>query len=488
MRRPNRKESTMHNASRQRLDRLLTEFEQAYDDGSGWTRHLRQAIDASPVLLTNLERAVGDGHLTGFALSPQGAVENNAYSPGEKKILLNEETLREARPDGPRVGELVFALGHETDHALRLLENAASRKAFHDAADKIVQTFDVPYHDYTAPLRDMLEARRTDEAKAHLAGYSAHHAWVIENNPSASLEDIHASLPGRMNDFIDVLPAGDWTYCVLKPGLKNEDFLSHDLGQSEKNVKAMKQYYYDKDASEAGLGPNGDLDYRHHDAAQLMDLIDENDRFIHRRGTDVRKPGAPRVVIDLDALGLDGTKLRTRLPYITPQDILAETNGRGTKRTFEPPQPKHDGTHPTDPIPAKRARATPGEGGALPDPATDGRPGADHPFYLRAIELLRDNPKVPRMDAVTFDNVAAGIAFEASQKNWSVIHMVTASKDGRHVFALDREPRQQPIDDIHIDIAQWRQRPATDTLAKLAALGPSQAAASPTHHPSIGGP
>ena len=475
------------------LDRMLEKFETDHDDGTGWTRHLREAIAAAPVLRENLERAVREQHLFGFALSHPSAPENNAYSPSDGTMLLNEETIRAARPGSPHVGELVFALGHETDHALRRIENAASRKAFHDVANRIVQTFDVPYHDYTAPLRDMLEARRTDEAKAHLAGYSAHHSWVVANNPHASLDDIHASLPGRMDDFIVVHPAGDSTYCALKPGLENENFFSHDLGQSESNVEAMKRYYYDKAATEARLGPNRNLDYRHHDAAQFMDLIDENDRFIHRRGTDVRNAGAPRVVVDLDALGLDAARLETRLPYITPsallQDIPAETSGRGTKRTFERPQPGQDGTRPTDPVATKRARTTPGEDLASPEPAAGALPGTDHPLYREAYAQLWLQRRALSLDGddTALQNIAAGMAFKARSDGWSNILNVSCKEDGSRVFALNQLIPNELAKRVNIEVADWKTRPAGDTLAKLVALDALPTETPLSHHRGPGG-
>lgn len=478
------------------LDSLLDQFEKDHDDGTHWTRNLRRAIDASPVLRENLERAVHEKYLVGFALSDPAAVENNAYSLREQKILLNEATIRAAVPGSTEVGELVFAVGHETDHALRYEENLAASLAFDRAVRRIGESTGVRFHDYTQPLQDMLDARRTDEAKAHLGGFNAYLSWVERNVPDLSIEKVQALCPDRMDDFLTA-PARDGSSEIwFKPGLELDD--AHGLPQNPSNVEAMKWYYYDKPGSEAGLGRSGTLDYRHHDASGLLDVIHGKDETLnYSRNNETRelyrRAGTPHIVVDLDALGLDRSQLETRLSFAVLQsnrgrDIATETDGQDRKRKREP-EPKDHAAPRADPVGTKRARVVSGEGLASPEPATDALPGADHPLYREAFAhlwLRREELSLDGNDTA-LRNIAAGLAFEARHGGLQTISQVFPSPDERHVLAVDRPATDEASNHIGIVIDEWRTRPAADTLAKLAATDPPQVTAPPAHHRSLGG-
>lgn len=479
------------------LDRLLDQFEKDHDDGSGWTRNLRRAIEASPVLRENLERAVHEKYLVGFALSGSAAVENNAYSLRKQKILLNEATIRAAVPGSAEVGELVFAVGHETDHALRYEENLAASVAFDTAVRRIGESRGVRFHDYTQPLQDMLDARRTDEAKAHLGGFNAYLSWVERNFPDMSIEKVQALCPDRMDDFLTAYARDGTSEIWFKPGLEFDDV--HGLPQNPSNVEAMKWYYYDKPGSEAGLGRSGTLDYRHHDASGLLDVIHGKDETLNcSRNNETRKlyrrPGTPHIVVDLDALGLDRSQLDTVLSFAVLQsnrgrDIATETDGQDRKRKREPAkraeraEPGRDGTRPPDPVDTKRARITPGGHAATPELSAGTFPGADHPLYRMAFALLRPHASALHLDATALQNVAAGIAHEmqsqAPKTPPPTIAGVFPSADGQVVFATDRardDPSQRVI---HIVTEEWRTRPASDVLAKMPHDGADTQ--SPTH-------
>lgn len=476
----------MHVPREMRLDQLLTEFENSYDGGSGWARNLRNAIDASPLLRECVLVAVGEGHLARFALSDAKAPDKIAYSSLDHTIRLDAEIVRDAGRDPIATAELIFGLGHETDHAMREKESTKQRRAFDDDAEKIAQMRGVPSHDYTRVLRTMLEARRTDEALAHLGGFNALLSWVLDRNPGASWKDVYASCPHRMDDFIVRPDDGDPAGYRLKPGLSPAD--SGLLGRTPDNIETMRRQYYDKPAQDAGLGKNGDLDYRHHDAAQLMDFIDRKDSVFNFVTKETRSPDAPKIVVNVRALGLDESLLDTRLRYWLPDEHAREAARQAEvpdrKRKREPAgaagpagqaQPGRHDAQPADPLDTKRAKTTPDGRSAGREPGADALAGAEHPLYRTAFALLGSHASALRLDATAMENLAAGIAYETQRQTATTapptIAAIAPGSDGKILFVADRSLGDPSHHLVQVDIAQWRTRPASEWLGKLSQDG-----------------
>ena len=220
--------------------------------------NLQAVINASPVLIDQVNGAVAQGHLK--KIVPL----TNPHAGGEYHGQHKEMHLPLARLASPAAGrkldagELTFVLGHELQHGFN---HAATMQAYQDFV-KVARQAAKTDHDYTGEIDDLLAANRRDEAGSEIAGWNAVVSHVKTTKTNPTLGDIYDFQPGRMKDFID--RAGsypNYTYAP-KPNLTlNPDFT---LSATPANLEAMGRNFFDKAPVDSNLGYYGKSDYANH--------------------------------------------------------------------------------------------------------------------------------------------------------------------------------------------------------------------------------
>ncbi len=235
--------------ARQALTEMLSDYAKTLP--STMTRNpLLDAINASPDLRKRMVDAVQEGYLEKFdnTLPPHGA--GGGYAAESKSIVIHQSQLGNKN-------DLVFVLGHETQHALSLRGVQSHHDDLVSDINQVAQGAQRP-HDYTPAVARYVEAVRAEEAQAHIGGFNALHSSLAQKKQPVTLEAMYDAEPFRMRDFIT--QTGSWPFqqYTLRPGLT----LSQDgtLAHSQGNVDAMKVYYADK--MPGTFGDNGLLNYR----------------------------------------------------------------------------------------------------------------------------------------------------------------------------------------------------------------------------------
>ncbi len=272
-------------------------------------------------------------------------------------------------------------------------------------------------HDYTAPVNTMLAANRNDENTANIAGYNATVSMLRSGNGNRNptLEEIYRSHPGRMQDVIAVTPGTPSTY-ALKPGYAlNADMT---MTPNAANVQAMGQNYFDMPAARARLGANGDSNYQHYYATNLVGFVAQVERA--NAPTHAANGINTQLHLNMNTLGVNEPQLERNGMNI---------GGAGVRQPFydtsanPPRQGNFDHTAGTNrhvPItmpevvaPIDRAQA----------PAQHSQP--NHPAVQHAMDALDRSPNIPA-DAFGANrtSVAAGMALHAVHQELRPDHIV----------------------------------------------------------------
>lgn len=258
--------------------------------------NLKLILSSSPALTDQVNQTAASGELKKFEILAPGTHAGGTYNPNTQVISLPSAmlTTQPGKPLG--MGEPVFVLGHELQHALN---RADTRKAY-DVSSKEMEAEakqHAPVHDYTSEISKRLAQNRRDEAIAEIAGFNAVVGYVKSTNPNATLVDIYHASKWRMKDFIDV-QAGTSTSHVLKPNLSlNPDMT---LSPTPANIEAMGKNYFDKPATSALIGHHGNSDYTNYYAASAIGLAVRSENAYARPYNGAQ----PRMVVDMQKLGL----------------------------------------------------------------------------------------------------------------------------------------------------------------------------------------
>ena len=295
---------------------------------------LSTIIDASPALKANIELALARGDMRGFSFDKaELAGAGGSYNSQTGLVDIPRGAYRNS-------AEMVFVLGHETQHALslraqpeqpymtRLKQDIDAVQAPHvpprlhaDDPDPRVQPS--PHgapRDYTQAVAHYVEGVRAEEAQAHIGGFNALVSYVARKNHGAvpTPQDLYEALPGRMGDFIERRGVSPNETYQMKAGLTRAE--DGTLAFTPQNVEAMKHHYADK--FPGSFGENGLLDYRHQAIQTAWKVIQHSEAditrtasFEHQRDFYVgRTPGYVPVDnayrIDFAALGTNPAVMR----------------------------------------------------------------------------------------------------------------------------------------------------------------------------------
>lgn len=379
---------------------LLSEFSRTPSVTPEQVSNLRSVIEGSPQLATQVDAAIGAGHLQHFALLPSTVSAGGTYDGRTKTINLPAATL--AAPDGERphdAAELTFVLGHEIQHGFN---HAATTQAYAQFERELGSARSTD-HDYTRAIGNIIATNRRDEAEANIAGWNALVGKIRQENPDATLEDVYLS-NGRAKDVIKLHQPG-LTYEARSNLALNQDLT---ITPSPANIEGMAENYFDKPGDLARLGHGRNSDYTNYYGAYAVGRASQYEAL------SPAPDGRVRMTINMQQLGL--------------QESLLEQNGITLGAGTPAPQPYYDSsttpptlhhfdhtasTHAHVPIAAREFAGLPIQAHDMPLPNA-----ADRALH----EQIRD--KVAALDA------ANGRSFDATSERLSASLLVVARENG----------------------------------------------------------
>ena len=257
---------------------LVQRFTDRPDTTTGQVEALTTVIGDSPALARDVDLAASAGLLLGFKLVDPGTNATAEFDPVAGEIRLPYDLTT--------TGTTVFALGHETQHALNSITTLSATDRFKTIAKQTATRS----RDYTTAIHDLIITSRWDEASATIAGWNALVGYLHESGESLDLDEVIAAGDWMAADFVEDV---DGTR-TIDGGLTPNDDLSLDL--SADNIEAMGRRFFDKPAKDVGLGARGTSDYANYYGAWAVSYA----ALQHDRSN----PGKP-MRVDLDRLGLD---------------------------------------------------------------------------------------------------------------------------------------------------------------------------------------
>lgn len=407
------------------------------------------AITSSPILKQRTLEAIESGTLlryTATFLEDGGAA---GYHAGHRDMVIQPVYAPQRFHDRM---EMVFLLGHETEHA-------RSRDGVHYVEEVLSKSIEyianAPHQgprDYTPAIEAFIEDTRNDEARAHIGGFNAmvsmvHAEGEAPTDPSAWPGVLYRLHPARMSDFIEPQEGPSPRY-AMKPGLT----LSPDgtLAPDRGNIDAMKTHYADKPGT---LGIHGNLDYRHKCIDRAVVLIEGYERI----ASEVEDNANRRDYF------IDYAALRTDPGLLTFPD-----DGIGHIREALPP---------VEALPERLAMKL-----RIDAPSSSAAPPAgDHPLFAQALAALDAMPASSSApDRQTTRNLAAALAVAAQAHGLSAIDFVTCSTDHRHLIAAQGNDADT-TKTAAVDIAVAGTQPDTENLNRLRPMEAPQRGAPPDH-------
>jgi len=399
-----------------------------------YEQNLRNAIDRSPVLMDEVNRAVADGGLKRFELMPAGSDPNTAgqYNPEAHTVELHPDAISSspgAANQNLREG-LTNTLAHEVQHALNAKRIEQAEDRFQNELEKVASSPQRD-HDYTKPIGNMLKENLRDEAEGRIAGWNADVSAARQEFAKAgrgplTLEDIYKRNGTDASEFIDVGRGenGAKTY-TLKSNLNLNPDLS--MSPNEANIQGITKNVLT--SHDLAMGARGTSEYGNYYGAGLV-----SEAVKAERAYNVGRPAGERseMSVNLAELGLDRRTLeqnglalgvdRSAMPFLdkstNPPTPSHFHDTRDTHQFVAEPQKQHQG-------PAR-----------LDDPAHP-----DHGMFQQARghvhELDRQLGRAPDQHS---DNIASAVAVSARADGLSRIDQVALSEDGSKLFAVQTPP------------------------------------------------
>jgi hypothetical protein len=398
-------------------------------------------------------------------------------------------------PDAGHPMELVFLLGHETQHALDAHDATHLKGTFLPAVDAISRSAEGP-HDYTAPLQGLIEDSRESEARAEIGGFNAVISAMRQAGMSVDAADLARTMPTLSEDFLTP-DANDPQGYAWRGVARNAD---GTLPFTAGNVDAMKVNYADD--LPGTFGPNGLLDYRHQALLNGLEFIQVAEKLRYIEGlraedavtppdtmalrstggdavagipmTDATRPPPPEAAVvthyrvDFEALGANRALLNFPAdgmisvkdpavlgypPFRLDHPDFVVDRAQALRNLGLPPdreQPQWVGPPPPPPVPVPET---------LPE----------HPLYRQASDgLTRLGPLAALSGPDRHADAAAAIALSAAEQGVTRIDHVLPSRDGNGLILVQGEDPSAPhAKRARVEIAGLA--PAEQSLERLAA-------------------
>lgn len=412
------------------------------------------AIRSSPELTAKFINEIDNGRLTSMDLVDRKQADSGGYDVFAKTLLVGGvDAWKASRRDNygfpmdpGQKQEMIGTMGHEIDHSKHRKEDMAPKDAF---AKVVLGTQDTKGpRDYTAPMRELIDARGTSESRAHLEYYNS----IVRALPAGKRgeADVYDAIPpGRRPDFF----GADGH---LHPALKTVSAENPLLPQSPGNVEALRHSYFDR----TQFGDQHATSYRSLEVAGAIESILKNDR-------------SNDIAINLKALGVDYRQIQPDLASLSPSRSFIDTS--------ETP-PTRVQTNQAPPAPTQHTSAAPSHADYTGAPAQS-FPGTcvpvatPHPLYAQAMDRLHemgsqaagygDNEQMRRM--------AGTLAALAQERNLRGIESVVPSLDGKGLIATWSNPGN-PLDNdrVYMDKTAGANQPIEQSLQRLSASTPER--------------
>lgn len=476
---------------------------------------LKPVIESSPVLKGMLEDAFDHDYLRKFSFSKERDGSGGAYSPTTQTMYLNESSYSDR-------ANLVFVLGHETQHArslqgreephLTAMRNAIAAQA--EPGGVLAQPQNGAHRrDYTAAIQGYVEGVRAEEAQAHIGGFNAYASYMeqrLGHRPSE--RELYDGLPGRMSDFIErtgVFPLQSYR---MKEGLvRGEDGL---LPSDAPTIDRMKGYYADK--FPGTFGDNGLLDYRHQAIMTGWNMVQEAEQRITDNATrQAMNHSLAQPAADLSAYQPVENEYRIRFGDLQtnravlryPEDNISRVfdlqHARTTAAFGGQPLDQADETQLADQHnPLKRAAVSKAdaerdlrEQGLLPH-TLESRVAQFRGLFGRpAIEELSEPPLLSQSrtafdklgpiagleDRRSVDNALSALAVQAQRDGLTSINLIAKNTQGDHLVAVQgQDPTLPEARRSSVAIAEAAAIPAEESLKLLKSEQASTIAVAPT--------
>ena len=174
--------------------------------------NLQNTLNGSPVLAEQVKLAastVDPGsspprmHLEAID-SLSGTVAGGTYNGHSKTISLPPASLDMPPSQFQATGviDMTFVLGHEIQHGFNHPAYEADIQSFYTDAIAIARDAN-PANDYTAPIGNLIQSERENEARAHIAGWNALLSRERQSNPAVTLTDMRRLNSGYVLDFVE---------------------------------------------------------------------------------------------------------------------------------------------------------------------------------------------------------------------------------------------------------------------------------------------
>lgn len=402
-----------------------------------YEQNLRHAIDRSPALMDEVNRAVKEGRLEHIQLLDAHANASGQYLPGDRAMqikpgaLSNEPTDPQARANDPYQDDrksLTNTLGHEVQHALNAERIEQAERTFESDIQRVASSPQRD-HDYTQPIGKMVKENLRDEAGGQISGWNADVSAAQKEFAEAkrgplTLGDLYQRNVSDAQNFIDVGTDKDGkpTY-TLKPNLELNPDLSMPL--TDRNVEGItKNLLTDP---HLGLGPSGTSEYRNYYGAGLV-----SEAVKAERAYAVGRPAGDRaeMSVNLAELGMNRRTLEENGLALgvdrSPMPFLDKSTNPPTASHF------HD-TRDTFQYVADPQKQGPTR---LDDPSHP-----DHGMFQQArghVQAL--DRQLGRTPDQHTDNIASAVTVSARADGLSRIDQVALSQDGSKLFAVQTPP------------------------------------------------
>lgn len=299
------------------LDDMIDAYAKGGPQQAKTAEGIREVLMLSPDLNKRVLEAVRDGHLTRFSAENPGDNAAAGYN-------ANSRTMH-VRPNfngsDSSYAEMMFVLGHETDHARSLKGQNHAVSMLVPEVQRLAEAPSVGARDYTPIIGQYVDRQRAEEAQAHIGGFNAIASYTMQHvkpAPGKELQAIYGVDPLRMGDFISV--TGDPATYALKAGLSvGKDF---QMPKSAQNIEAMKGHYADKlidgdymmyrqEAIKSGMEVVGRIEKIHSDSnLEDRSYIIDPDRLQAHRTLNLPPDGRHEIkgavqMASLDDLGID---------------------------------------------------------------------------------------------------------------------------------------------------------------------------------------
>lgn len=475
--------------------------------------NLQNTVNGSPVLAEQVKKAATTRDpgaspramlLENFDFVPANMHAGGTYDGRSHSMnvpALNLQTKTAANPQGNfNPDDLTFVIGHEIQHGFNHPAKTQASAAFAQQVGQVVNSASV-VHDYTAPIRNYVQAGRDDEAKAEIAGWNALLSRQQQINPNTTLATMHG-LPtlSRQHDFVELDPATNTV--VAKSGLTfNPD---NTLSQNPANITAMGQHYFNRPdpvSAQPGqrpvnIGESGKTDYTNYYGTGAIETIIQAERqhaqhhpgVVHKLTIDMASIGLKENLMEQEGINIKINKTTPQPYYDSSQTPAAPGNFHHTQDgsvnaqhnhqhvpvapSMSVPSGRNSKADEPDQAPAKEVK--PERNGAM---LLDNPSHQNHAMFAALLGAVNERDKqLGREPDEISRQLAGGLVEKARERGLDTIGAAKFTPDGTKVGMTDTSDLSAPWAKTAVgDVGQLAGQKLSQSSENVAAINQQQA-------------